>query len=71
MEYPIPIQNAVKALCNELCKHYPGVFNKTYDSAGFPTTGGSLFEKRMEMGVYIELIKAGETFGIKQEVDTA
>lgn len=58
-EYPKPIKEAVKALCVELQKHFPEAFKQLYDSCGFPITSGCEFQDRMEMGVYIELIKSG------------
>lgn len=60
--YLQPIKDAVSILCNELIKYYPDVFKQTYDPRGFPMEGGCEFHQRMEMTIYIELIKAGERF---------
>lgn len=57
--YPEAIKKSVKVLCDELEKHYPKVFEQLYDNHGKPSTIGSIFQSRMEMGVYFELIKAG------------
>lgn len=57
-----PIQKAVTLLCEELKKHYPDVFKKTYDNHGYPNLDDNLavrFEGRMLMAVHIELMKAG------------
>lgn len=59
MEYPKAIKDAVKVLCEQLEISYPKAFQQTYDSFGFPVKEGSIFRQRMEMGIYIELLKAG------------
>ncbi len=51
--YPKPIQAAVKILCDLLSEHYPAAAINS-------------FRERMEMGVYIELIKVGEKPGEDQ-----
>lgn len=58
-QYPQAIKDAVNVLCVELIKHYPQAFAQTYDNHGFPIPNGSVFQQRMEMGVYLELLKAG------------
>jgi hypothetical protein len=58
-DYPEAIKKSVKVLCDELEKHYPKVFQQLYDDHGKSSTVGARFQSRMEMGVYIELIKAG------------
>lgn len=58
--YPEPIIKAIETLCDEIKKHYPKIFEVGYDGLGFPVEkGGITFQSRMEMGVYIELCKAG------------
>lgn len=59
-DYPESIKKAVQALCDEIKKHYPKVFECGYNGLGEPVEkGGITFQSRMEMGVYIELCKAG------------
>lgn len=62
MEYPKPIKQAVFSLCLELKKHYPEVFEQSYDNHGFPAKEGCRFQNRIEISIYIELIKAGVKF---------
>ena len=57
--YPESIRKAVSLLCEELLQHYPEVFKLKLNSSGLPAHEGSSFKERMELGVYIELIKAG------------
>lgn len=61
LPYPKPIQDAAKLLTQELSKAYPSIINTKYDSYGVATQDedGMSFEARMQMGIYIELIKAG------------
>ncbi len=59
---PYKIKKSVEALCEELKKHYPEVFEKKYDSMGFESKGGDNFFKRMTLALYIELLKAGIKF---------
>jgi hypothetical protein len=67
-EYSQTIKDAVAVLCNVLKDEYPEVFNQIYDSLGRPTKeDGSTFQERMEMCVYIELIKAGVKFEDENE----
>jgi hypothetical protein len=47
---------AIMLLCKELEKHYPGISNKEYNDGNCVTT----FAKRMQLAVYMELIKSGE-----------
>lgn len=58
-QYPEDIKNAVNILCEELSKTYPSLLESKFDENGFPSEHGASFQKRMEMSVYIELIKAG------------
>lgn len=58
-DYPESIKKSVKALCKELEKHYPKAFQKKYGNNEKTTCVRTTFQSRMEMGVYIELIKAG------------
>ncbi len=65
--YPTQIRIAVKLLVDELAKSYPHIMNYNFDSMGLIVgSGGSSFQDRMEMGVYMELIKAGVSFEMEQ-----
>lgn len=59
MAYPLAIKKSVEALCNELIKYHPEVFDNKYDNNGYLSEKGHDFVERLEMGLYIELIKAG------------
>lgn len=56
VEYPESVKAAVKALCEELEKAYPGIADERYESGDNEWT----FTERMEFGLYIELVKAGK-----------
>lgn len=59
--YKKAITEAVDAACEVLIKYYPEVFNQKYDNIGAPCKPGeegNPFKERMQMGLYIELIKA-------------
>lgn len=64
MPSPLPekIQLIAKEFAEILEKHYPGLTTKTYDSFGYPNREGSPALERIEMCLYIELIKAGVMF---------
>ena len=53
--YSRDIVKSVDKLCLELERFHPGITNKEYESGGDKST----FHERMQMGLYIELIKAG------------
>jgi hypothetical protein len=59
MGYPNAIIEAARNLTAELKKTYPLITDQLYDSCGIPNPDGISFENRMQMGIYIELIKAG------------
>lgn len=59
-DYPAPIYEAAKAVMDIIDKYYPDVKKNNYDDRGFLLGKGCTFEARMRMGIYIELIKAGE-----------
>lgn len=60
--YPDPIVHAVDSLCEVLIRYYPEVFNQKYNSMGLPDKEGVDFKKRMQFGVYFELLKSGVDF---------
>jgi hypothetical protein len=59
--YPKCITDPVDKLCEELEKHFPGILKKKYDQNNINAWNEdfSMIKQRMEMGLYMELIKAG------------
>ena len=60
-DYPKYIRQAAKVACLELFKEFPELKYATFDNFGMPAKGieGATLQQRLEMGIYIELIKAG------------
>jgi len=62
LDYPEFIKNAAKTCCESLKKEIPDLYMAKYDSCGFEVMSGNegaSFQERMEMCIYIELLKAG------------
>jgi hypothetical protein len=61
--YPEPVQKIAKVLLEELEKHFPSLTKKNFDSLGYPCRKeldeGSTAQQRVEICIYIELMKAG------------
>jgi hypothetical protein len=57
--YPENVKKISAEFLAILEKYYPGLTKKTFDSFGYPGREGSPAQERMEMCVYIELMKAG------------
>lgn len=57
--YPENVKNIAVEFLQILEKYYPGLTKKTFDSMGYPNRDGSPAQERIEMCVYIELMKAG------------
>lgn len=60
-EYPEFIKKSVQALCDEIIKYHPDILNIKYneDNMNDLDENESIFKQRMEMALYIELIRAG------------
>lgn len=57
--YPANITKIAEEFMEILEKYYPGLTKKTFDSFGYPNREGSPAKERIEMCVYIELMKSG------------
>lgn len=66
--YPQSIQKIAQVILEEVERHYPGLTKKTFDSFGFTDRPGSPAKERVEMCVYIELLKAGVNFECEKHV---
>lgn len=74
MPTPLPekIQLIAKEIAEILEKHYPGLTKKTFDNFGYPNREGSPAQERIELCLYIELIKAGVDFSdFHKEIEDA
>jgi hypothetical protein len=53
------IKNIAEVLIDEIEKYYPGITKQKFDNCGYPKEKGCAAHERAELGLYIELMKAG------------
>lgn len=59
--YPKCIADPIDNLCKEIVNHFPDILERIYNDDSFNNWRKdiSIFKQRMEMGLYIELLRAG------------
>jgi hypothetical protein len=57
-QYPKIVTAAAEAACALLYDKFPQLKTMHFDNHGFPASGGVPFVARLEMSIYLELIKA-------------